>query len=131
MHFKIHISRLNPILSHSMNKWNLNKIRPVPLAHRTPYITCGHIHKYQTQLSISTKLKKNCEWLLCRQRNFSHRRKSLVLKYLLQCHFQIFIQGRVMLNNNCVYFLAICANFSCKIEKFEVWVNLLKKENLW
>ena len=34
----------------------------------------------------------------------------------------ILIQGRVMLKNNSFYFLAICVNFPCKIEKLELEV---------
>ena len=57
--------------------------------------------------------------------NFSHRRKPWLCKYLLHHYLQIFIQGRVLkkfLKNNGVYFLAICVNFPCKIDKFELEV---------
>ena len=37
-------------------------------------------------------------------------------------HLQISIHGRGMLKNNSVNFLAICANFPSKIEKFELEV---------
>ena len=42
------------------------------------------------------------------------------LQYLLYFDLQIFIQGRVMLKKITAYFLAICANFLWKIEKFNL-----------
>ena len=47
------------------------------------------------------------------------------MQILLHCHLQIFNWGRVMfkkITNNSVHFLAICVNFPCKIEKFELEV---------
>ena len=98
-----------------------------------PAITCskltietleGHVHKYQTQLCISRKPQKSFLWITSVYLNFtyskfSHRRKLWSHKYLLHHHLQIFTEGRVMLKK-CVYFLAICANFPCKTEKFEL-----------
>ena len=49
-------------------------------------------------------------------------RKSWLHKYLLHHDLQIFIQGRVMLKNNSIYFLIICVNFPCKIEKLNLEV---------
>ena len=84
----------------------------------------GHVHEYQTQFCISRKLKKSFLWIASlylnsRRWNFSNRTKPWLHKCLLRCHLQIFIQGRVMLKNNSVYSLALCANLPCKIEKFE------------
>ena len=61
-------------------------------------------------------------YLNFRHGNFTHKRTPWLRKYLMHCHPQIFIQGRITLKNNSVYFLAICTNFPCKIEKFELEV---------
>ena len=50
---------------------------------------------------------------------FLTQKETKVTQYLLHCCLQIFILERIMLKNKSVYFLAIYANFSCKIEKFE------------
>ena len=75
------------------------------------FFVFGHGHKYQTQLCISTKLKKflwiTFVYLNFRHWNFPHRRKPWLRKYLLQYRIWIFIQGRLMLKNNSVYFLAV------------------------
>ena len=42
--------------------------------------------------------------------------------HLLDRHLQTFIQGRVMLRKNIVYFLAIYAKFPCKTEEFKLEV---------
>ena len=49
----------------------------------------------------------------------THRRKPWLRKNLLHRHLQILIQRRVILKKS-VYFLAVCANFPCKIEEFEL-----------
>ena len=73
----------------------------------------GYVHNYQVQLCISRKLKKKLwityVYLNFRHWNSSHGRKPWLPKYLLHCHPQIFIQGRV----------ATCTNFPSKIEKFQ------------
>ena len=50
------------------------------------------------------------------ERNHGH------VLHLLHRHLQTFIQGRVMLRNNIVYFLAIYAKFLCKTEEFKLEV---------
>ena len=55
----------------------------------SPVFCDGHIHKYQTQLCILTKLKKFFLWItsVCpnfRHSNFSHCRNPWLRKYLLQ-----------------------------------------------
>ena len=67
-----------------------------------PYFLLEHVHRYQTQLYISRKLKKRflsitSAYLNFRYWNFSHRKKPWLRKYLLHQHHQILIQGRVML----------------------------------
>ena len=66
----------------------------------SPVFCDGHVHKYQTQLCILTKLKKRFLWItsVClnfRYSNSSHCRKPWLCKYLLHRHLQIFMQGTV------------------------------------
>ena len=85
---------------------------------------CSWISKTIVDLKKTQKtfLWISSVYLNFRNWNFSRRGKPWLRKYLLHCHFQIFIQGRVMLKKISVWFLAICVNYSCKIEKFEVEV---------
>ena len=95
-------------------------------------IYCGSFLEFYVK-DMFINIKHNCAfqensiwitfvYLNFRHWNFSHRRKPWLRKYLLHRHLQIVIQWKVMLKNNRVYFLAICANFPCKIEKFELEV---------
>ena len=68
------------------------------------WISDAIVHFKKTQKKFF--VNNSCTW----HWNFSHRMKPWLCKYLLYCHLQIFIQGRVMLKNNSVYFLAKCAN---------------------
>ena len=68
--------------------WVCSEIRCGQSGLRTLKLTVGHVHKYQTQLYISRKLKKHflgvsSMYLNFRQWNFSHRRKPWLCKYRL------------------------------------------------
>ena len=52
-------------------------------------------------------------------RNFSHRRNQWLCKYLPSLTFH---SGKSYVEKLSVYVLGICANFPCKIEKFELEV---------
>ena len=60
-------------------------------------------------------------WILDIEISHTGRNHGHVL-HLFHRHLQTFTQGRVMLKNNIVYFLAIYANFPCKTEKFKLEV---------
>ena len=58
--------------------------------------------------------------------NDKTRNKLQFLKYFIFLHIE-YLEFIKMLKNKSVYFLAICAKFTSKIEKFELEIYLIGK----
>ena len=80
----------------------------------------GHVHKYQTKFCISRKLKKSFLWITSVYLNFIQK-ETMVTQISAASSSPNFHSRKSYVKKITKFtFLAICANFPCKIEKFEL-----------